>query len=124
VFAAGPARAKGKRLFPVKYMEEDIMKASVKRLLPLVLMAGSTLAFASAHLTREECNSYPLKPAHGAITSADTSRELAELALVGYRPGIDNYSPDIGDARNRLHALYVKDCLPNQSAASNSSTNG
>jgi hypothetical protein len=100
------------------------MNASLKRLLPLALMAGSSFAFASGHLTHEECNSYPFKPTHGALTQADVAREMAELESVGYRPGIDNYSPDISDARARLNAEYVKDCQPGQSSASNPSNSG
>ncbi|WP_042337417.1 DUF4148 domain-containing protein [Paraburkholderia ferrariae] len=100
------------------------MNATLRRLLPLVLMAGSSLAFASGHLTREECNSYPFKPAHGPLTQADVAREMAELESVGYRPAIDNYSPDISAARDRLGAEYARDCMPRQHAAGGPSNNG
>jgi hypothetical protein len=39
-------------------------------------------------------------------------RELNELESVGYRPGVDNYSPDLSDARARLMAKYNEDCMP------------
>jgi hypothetical protein len=100
------------------------MKASIRIMLPLALMAGSSLAFASGHLTPQECNSYPFKPAHGALSSADIAREMAELESVGYRPALDNYSPDISDAQNRLNAEYARDCLPRGAAASNAPANG
>lgn len=93
------------------------MNAAIKRVLPLGLLAASSLAFASGHLTPHQCSSYPFTPTHGALTTHDVARELAELESVGYRPGIDNYSPDIGDARARLMAEYAKDCLPSQTAA-------
>lgn len=84
--------------------------AILKRAAPLVLMAASSLACAAGHLTPQQCNSYPFKPAHGALSSDDVARELDELTSVGYRPGTDNYSPDIADARARLNAEYAKDC--------------
>jgi hypothetical protein len=99
-----------------------IMNATLKRTLPLVLMAASSLACAAGHLTPQECNSYPLKPAHGALSSADVAREMKELASVGYHPAIDNYSPDIADARAKLNAEYERDCTPGQSTAGGSST--
>ncbi|CAB3770080.1 DUF4148 domain-containing protein [Paraburkholderia humisilvae] len=100
------------------------MKAAIVRLMPLALMAASSFAFASTHLTPQECNSYPFKPANGAPTKADVNRELAELESLGYRPALDNYSPDISNARNRLNAEYAKDCLPARTSASNPSTTG
>jgi hypothetical protein len=99
------------------------MNAILKRTLPLVLMAASSLAFAAGHLTPQECNSYPFKPAHGALSKDDVAREMKELASVGYHPALDNYSPDIADARAKLNAEYARDCVPAQSAASSSSTN-
>ncbi|WP_043286354.1 hypothetical protein [Paraburkholderia oxyphila] len=101
------------------------MNAILKRavpLIPLVLMTASSLACAAGHLTPQQCNSYPFKPAHGALSSDDVARELNELASVGYRPSIDNYSPDIADARAKLNAEYVKDCAPGASTASQSAT--
>ena len=100
------------------------MKAAAVRMMPLALMAASSLTLASGHLTPQECNSYPFKPAHGALSTADVARELAELESVGYRPGIDNYSLDINDARNRLKAEYAKECLPDNSTANNPPTEG
>jgi hypothetical protein len=100
------------------------MNAAIRRALPLALLATSSLAFASGHLTQHQCSRYPLASAHGALTSRDVARELSELESVGYRPGIDNYSPDIGDARARLMAQAAKDCLPTQAAAGNASTSG
>ena len=100
------------------------MNAILKRALPLLLMAASSLAFADSHLTPQECNSYPFKPAHGALSRADIAREMKELASVGYRPALDNYSPDIADARAKLDAEYSKDCMPGQSTASNPGTSG
>jgi hypothetical protein len=100
------------------------MKAAVVRLMPLALMVAGSFAFASRHLTQQECNSYPFKSPHSALSKADLARELAELESFGYRPAIDNYSPDISDARNRLNAEYARDCLPAHSTASNPSTNG
>ncbi|QBR01848.1 hypothetical protein [Paraburkholderia pallida] len=101
------------------------MNAILKRaipLIPLVLMTASSLACAAGHLTPQQCNSYPFKSAHGALSSDDVARELNELASVGYRPGIDNYSPDIADARAKLNAEYAKDCAPGASTASQSAT--
>jgi hypothetical protein len=101
------------------------MNAAIVRVTPLVLMLASSFAFASTHLTQKECNSYPFKPAaHNTPSRADVARELSELESFGYRPALDNYSPDIGDIRNRLNAEYARDCLPAHTAASNASTNG
>ncbi|MDQ7981290.1 DUF4148 domain-containing protein [Paraburkholderia sp. SARCC-3016] len=101
------------------------MKAAFLHAVPLALMLASSFAFASQHLTRKECDSYPFKPAHGAPSRADVSRELRELESFGYRPALDNYSPDIGDARNRLNAEYAKDCAPAaNTAARNAATSG
>jgi uncharacterized protein DUF4148 len=105
-------------------MEKTIMKSAVVRLLPLALIAANSFAFASTHLTAEQCNSYPFKSVNGSPSQADIQRELAELESFGYRPALDNYSPDIGDARNRLNAEYAKDCVPAHAAASNPPTNG
>jgi hypothetical protein len=99
-----------------------MLNAILKRAVALALMTASSLACAAGHLTPQQCNSYPFKPTHGALSSDDVARELNELVSVGYRPGTDNYSPDIADARAKLNAEYVKDCTPGQSAASQSST--
>ena len=99
-----------------------MMNAFLKRVVPLALMALNSLACAAGHLTPQQCNSYPFKPAHGALSSDDVARELNELASVGYRPGIDNYSPDIADARAKLNAEYAKDCAPVQPTANQSAT--
>ncbi|WP_322062826.1 hypothetical protein [Paraburkholderia sp. J63] len=101
------------------------MNATFKRsipLIPLVLLTASSLACAAGHLTPQQCNSYPFKPTHGALSSDDVARELNELVSVGYRPGTDNYSPDIADARAKLNAEYAKDCAPGQAATSQSAT--
>jgi hypothetical protein len=94
------------------------MIAAMKRCLPAVLMAASSVTFASGHLTPQECNSYPFKATHGSVTADDMARELTELESVGYRPAIDNYSPDISDARARLNAEYTRDCAPAHTASS------
>jgi hypothetical protein len=99
------------------------VNAPLKLLLPVALMMASGLAMAS-HLTPEECNSYPFKPAHGAVTQDDLNRELAELESVGYRPAIDNYALDISDARARLNAEYKRDCAPPHATTGNPSTSG
>lgn len=100
------------------------MNATFARLMPVALMTASSLTVASGHLTPQECNSYPLKPAQGVLSRADLARELAELGSVGYRPGLDNYSLDINDARDRLKAEYARDCLPAQSTAGTPSSGG
>ena len=94
------------------------MKTRLKYVLPLGLMIASACAMASGQLTPQQCNSYPFKPANGEVTRRDLIRELNELEAVGYRPGIDNYSLDISDARARLMAKYAMDCKPDQNAAS------
>jgi hypothetical protein len=90
-------------------MEEDTMTTRLKLALPIALMVASAGAFAGTRLTPQQCNAY---------------RELAELESVGYRPALDNYSLDISDARARLNAEYVRDCLPKGSTASLPSTSG
>jgi len=100
------------------------MKTAVVRLMPLALMAASSFAFAARHLTPQECNSYPFTSTHSALSKADVARELAELESFGYRPALDNYSPDISDARDRLNAEYERDCLPMHSTDSDPSSDG
>ncbi|WP_118180302.1 DUF4148 domain-containing protein [Paraburkholderia phosphatilytica] len=94
------------------------MNAALKRCLPALLVAASSAAFASPHLTPRECRSYPFAATHGPVTQDDMTRELTELEAVGYRPAIDNYSPDISDARARLNAEYMRDCTPTHTASS------
>jgi hypothetical protein len=105
-------------------MEEDTMTTRLKLALPIALMVASAGAFAGTRLTPQQCNAYPFQPTHGALTQDDLNRELAELESVGYRPALDNYSLDISDARARLNAEYVRDCLPKGSTASLPSTSG
>jgi hypothetical protein len=81
-------------------------------------MPASACAMASNRLTPHECNAYPFKPAHGEVTHRALMRELTELESVGYRPGIDNYSLDITQARERLIDKYNMDCKPKQVATS------
>jgi hypothetical protein len=92
------------------------MKTPLKYVLPLGLMMASACAMASDRLTPHQCNSYPFKPTNGEVTHRDLMRELTELEAVGYRPGVDNYSLDITDARARLMAKYATDCKPDQNA--------
>ncbi len=89
------------------------MIRSFRFALPIILAVSSTCCFASLHLTPHQCNSYPLaKSTTGNVTRADMNRELVELEAIGYRPGVDNYSLDISQARDRLRAEYRKDCTP------------
>ncbi|KNE75284.1 hypothetical protein BCRE_2931 [Candidatus Burkholderia crenata] len=81
-------------------------------------MLASACAMASNPLTPRECNAYPFKPARGEVTHRVLMRELTELESVGYRPGIDNYSLDITQARERLIDKYNADCKPKQVATS------
>jgi hypothetical protein len=81
-----------------------------KLAIPIALMTASVCAVAGGHLTPEQCNSYPFTPTHGQVTSADLSRELAELESVGYWPGTGNYSPSIPALRARLNEKYARDC--------------
>lgn len=100
------------------------MKTALKYVLPVGLMLASACAMASDRLTPHQCNSYPFKPTNGEVTHRDLMRELTELEAVGYRPGVDNYSLDITDARARLMAKYATDCKPDQHAASVPPSNG
>jgi Domain of unknown function (DUF4148) len=100
------------------------MKSRFTTMLAASLMMASTCALASSRLTPKDCNSYPFKATKAALTPADVSRELTELESVGYRPGVDNYSPDIAQARDRLHAKYVRDCMPKQVKLNGPSTSG
>jgi hypothetical protein len=88
------------------------MKTPLKLVIPAVLMMASACAMASDKLTPHQCNSYPFKTTNGQVTHRDVMRELNELESVGYRPGVDNYSPDLSDARARLMAKYNEDCMP------------
>jgi hypothetical protein len=99
------------------------MKTPFKFAFPLGLMLASACAMASNRLTPHECNAYPFKSAHGEVTHRALMRELTELESVGYRPGIDNYSLDIAQARERLNDAYNADCKPNQPATSLPATN-
>jgi hypothetical protein len=100
------------------------MRTPLRFALPLALLMASAGAVAANRLTPQECNAYPFKPAHGALTQDDVMRELVELESVGYRPSLDNYSLDISDARARLNAKYARDCLPKQSATGLPPANG
>ena len=100
------------------------MKISFKRAVPIIVMMTSAYAMASSPLTPTQCNAYPFVQAHGEVTHLDMMRELTELESVGYRPGIDNYSPDITQAREKLKAKYDEDCGPKQPAVSLPSTSG
>ncbi|RFU48271.1 DUF4148 domain-containing protein [Paraburkholderia sp. DHOC27] len=91
------------------------MNIPCKLALPIALMMASACAMASDHLTPHQCNAYPFKT-QGPVTHRDVMRELTELEAVGYRPGVDNYGPDINDARARLAAKYNEDCKPAQHA--------
>jgi hypothetical protein len=100
------------------------MKAPIQFALPLGLMLASACAMASNPLTPDECNAYPFIPAHGEVSHRALMRELTELESVGYRPGLDNYSIDIAQARKLLIDKYNAECKPNQAATSLPATNG
>ncbi|HEY1999712.1 DUF4148 domain-containing protein [Paraburkholderia sp.] len=100
------------------------MKISFKHAVPIALMMTSAYAMADGQLTPHQCHAYPFVHADGPVTHRDLMRELTELESVGYRPGVDNYSLDITQAREKLKAKYDQDCLPKQPAASLPSTNG
>ncbi|MEW6230102.1 DUF4148 domain-containing protein [Paraburkholderia ferrariae] len=87
-------------------------------LFPL-LCAVSVSAFASPHLTPEQCHAYPFVPLHHTVTHAELMQELGELTAVGYQPYADDdeYPTDIQTAEQKLHAEYQRDCLPHQTAA-------
>lgn len=99
------------------------MTHSFRFIFPIALMTASVCAIAADRLTPEECSSYPFTPAHGQITHADLSRELAELESVGYWPGTGNYSPGIFQMRQRLNEKYARDCAP-QHTSSNAQSRG
>lgn len=92
------------------------MNSLFKLVMPVVLMMASACAMASDKLTPHQCNSYPFKTTNGQVSHRDVMRELNELESVGYRPGVDNYSPDLSDARARLMAKYEQDCRPTHTA--------
>jgi len=100
------------------------MKSEFTTMLAASLMMASACAVASSRLTPNDCNSYPFSASKAAVTPVDMSRELTELESVGYRPGVDNYAPDIAQARDRLHAKYVRDCTPKHAKANGPSTSG
>jgi hypothetical protein len=88
-------------------------------LLTLSLVSASAMA---APLTRQECNSYPFKPASGEVTHAQLIRELGELESVGYDPTAEDfdYPTKLQRAQQALQAKYQKDCAPD--AVSTSTT--
>jgi hypothetical protein len=93
------------------------MKRCFRLIVPAALAVLSASALASTTLTLAECHAYPFAPAHGVVTHQDLMRELTELESVGYRPAIDNYSPDLDDARARLIEKYRSDCKSSGDAA-------
>lgn len=99
------------------------MKIPLRQAIWLALMMASASAIADP-LTPHQCNVYPFVHAHGPVTHRDLMRELTELEDVGYRPGTDNYSLDITQAREKLNAKYAQDCAPKHTTASLPSTSG
>jgi hypothetical protein len=99
------------------------MRSKFTTMLAAFLMMASGCAVASSRLTPNDCNSYSFSASKAAVTPVDLSRELTGLESVGYRPGVDNYAPDIAQARDRLHE-YVRDCMPKHAKANGPSTSG
>ncbi|TCK36995.1 uncharacterized protein DUF4148 [Paraburkholderia sp. BL8N3] len=88
------------------------MKNTLKIVAASLALSASTLAFASPHLTPQECNGYPFRKPVGEVTHAQLIQELSELESVGYQPsGAEpDYPSDIWRAERRLHAVYQRDC--------------
>lgn len=84
---------------------------SRQQILFVSLFAFASSALADLHLSPQQCNEYPFKPA-ATVTQRGLHRELAELEAVGYRPySSDVYYPDdIQKAERKLRAVYRRDC--------------
>jgi hypothetical protein len=90
------------------------MKKMTTSIMTCALLCGTTAAFASPHLTPQECNDYPFKQPVGEVTHAQLMQELSELEAVGYVPGGDelDYPSELMSAERKVHAEYQKDCMP------------
>jgi Domain of unknown function (DUF4148) len=90
------------------------MKSIATSVMACALLCGTTAAFASPHLSPQECNDYPFKQPVGEVTHAQLIQELAVLEAVGYIPGGDelNYPSELRSAQRKVHAEYQRDCMP------------
>jgi len=85
-----------------------------------LLFLTSVPAFASSHLTPQQCNDYPFTKLQHPVTHSQLMNELSELEAVGYQPGgsEDDYPDDLDTADARLQSEYQRDCVKPQLGAS------
>jgi hypothetical protein len=98
------------------------MKNFCKIAISGTLLLGSAVAFASPHLTSQQCNDYPFRQPVGEITHAQLMQELSELEAVGYNPGGTDatYPTELMHAEKKLRAEYRQDCTPQAHATAQS----
>jgi hypothetical protein len=78
------------------------------------LMASTCLTAHAAHLTQQDCHSYPFVHNTSSVTHDQLIHELELLRQRGYHPHSGdsaNYPDDIEAAQDQLHRDYQRDCL-------------
>jgi hypothetical protein len=90
------------------------MKSIATSVMACALLCGTTAAFASPHLSPQECNDYPFKQPVGEVTHTQLIQELSELEAVGYDPSRNDidYPSDLRSAERKVQAEYQRDCMP------------
>ncbi|MBN3754749.1 DUF4148 domain-containing protein [Paraburkholderia sp. Tr-20389] len=84
------------------------------RMAALTLLASAAVpAFASSHLTPQQCGDYPFAKLNHPVTHTQLMNELSELESVGYKPGNSDpeYPNDLDSAEARLHTKFQRDCV-------------
>jgi Domain of unknown function (DUF4148) len=89
------------------------MKATLKLLILSPLLIASTVTFAQATLTAQQCNDYPFVHTQVPATHKQVMNELYELEAAGYDASAPNapYPEDLDHAEKRLSAEYNRDCM-------------
>jgi hypothetical protein len=100
---------------------KNVQRAAIFALLSVVAYP----AFASSHLSAQQCSDYPFVRTAQPPSHQQLQNELRELESVGYSPasGDDSEYPlDLQSAEHRLNVKYQQDCMTHGSGTIASST--